>query len=94
MAKGKSEVDKPEPGKLYSLCGIAKGKSWAESEVKQEYKYDTKFYEYLDGLRESGVTNMFGAAPYLAEEFDLEETSARKILADWMVTFEAHNAIK
>lgn len=25
--------------------------------------------EYLDGLRESGATNMFGARPYLMEEF-------------------------
>jgi hypothetical protein len=26
--------DKPEEGKQYSLCAIAKGKTWAEAEVK------------------------------------------------------------
>lgn len=43
--------------------------------------------EYLDRLRESGVTNMYGAAPYLAAEFDLSKKDARLILAHWMDTF-------
>jgi hypothetical protein len=25
---------------------------------------ENEYFEFLDGLRESGVTNMFGAAPY------------------------------
>ena len=28
-----------------------------------------KYYEFLDNLRESGVTNMFGATPYLVKHF-------------------------
>ena len=28
-----------------------------------------RYFEYLDALRASGVTNMFGAVPYLEEEF-------------------------
>jgi len=44
--------------------------------------------EYLDDLRESGVTNMFGARAYLLDEFDaLEEKEAGKILTYWMQTF-------
>lgn len=43
--------------------------------------------EYLDSLRESGVTNMFGAAPYLREEFDLSRELASAILGYWMRTF-------
>lgn len=31
----------------------------------------TEYFEYLDELRESGVTNMFGAAPYLVSEFGI-----------------------
>ena len=31
-------------------------------------KQDT-YYEYLDGLRDSGLINMFGAAKYLEREF-------------------------
>lgn len=43
--------------------------------------------EYLDNLRESGVTNMFGAAPYLQEEFGFGRTVARAVLVYWMKTF-------
>ena len=43
-----------------------------------------KCYQYLDGLRDSGVTNMFGASSYLVEEFGLEPKEARRILAEWM----------
>ena len=39
---------------------------------------------YLNRLRESGDTNMFGAAPYLQDEFDLDRREARKILTEWM----------
>ena len=42
---------------------------------------------YLDELRESGETNMFGAAPYVANEFSLPSKDARTILAYWMETF-------
>jgi len=47
-----------------------------------------KYYEFLDNLRESGVTNMFGATPYLMEAFsDLSEVKAMEILKSWMGTF-------
>jgi hypothetical protein len=44
---------------------------------------------YLDDLRESGVTNMYGGAEYLKEAFHLELTKreARDILLYWMATF-------
>ena len=44
--------------------------------------------EYLDNLRESGSTNMFGAAPFVASHFDLELRDARTILKYWMESFE------
>ena len=43
-----------------------------------------KYLRYLENLRRSGITNMFGAAPYLANEFGLSSQEARKILSDWM----------
>lgn len=50
------------------------------------------YLEYLDMLRNSGMTNMFGAAPYLAESFNISKTNARKVLEYWMCTFSArHN---
>ena len=53
--------------------------------------------EYLDELRESGVTNMFGAGPYLERAFPDElrkdrnsfhsSQKARDVLTYWMKTF-------
>jgi hypothetical protein len=44
--------------------------------------------EYLDELRESGITNMFGARPYVEEEFpELSSGNAGKVLIYWMHTF-------
>ena len=42
---------------------------------------------YLDELRESGETNMWGAAPYLEGVFDFTKDEARKVLVYWMKTF-------
>jgi hypothetical protein len=43
---------------------------------------------YLDQLRESGVTNMFGAVPYILLQFpDLSEQQAKQVLIHWMKTF-------
>ena len=48
---------------------------------------------YLDTLRESGVTNMFGALPYLLDEFDdLNEHNGREILSYWMKTFSERHS--
>ena len=43
---------------------------------------------YLDRLRESGVTNMFGAAPFILDQFpELTEKEAKQVLIYWMETF-------
>jgi hypothetical protein len=48
-----------------------------------------KYLRYLDAVRQSGLTNMFGAAPYLVCEFpELDKRQARAVLRYWMVNFE------
>ena len=47
-------------------------------------KTDNKYWIYLENLRRSGVTNMYGAVPYLQQEFNISKQEAIKILADWM----------
>ena len=47
-----------------------------------------KIFEYLDKLRESGVTNMLGAGEYLQVEFDLSKKDARALLTEWMEQFK------
>ena len=44
-------------------------------------------YEYLVMLRNSGATNMFGAAGYLENEFELSRKEATATLMEWMESF-------
>ena len=39
---------------------------------------------YLNGLRESGAINMFGAVPYLEDTFDMSKAEAKAALFAWM----------
>lgn len=56
--------------------------------MKTQSKHTLRdYFIYLNDLRESGITNMFGARPYLMEEFGLEKQEASKILSSWMKTF-------
>ena len=43
---------------------------------------------YLDQLRESGETNMFGAVPYLRHVFALDRYEAKDVLMYWMASFD------
>jgi len=53
-------------------------------------RIDQKYIDYLNALRESGITNMYGAGEYLMDTFDLQKVEARKILANWMSNFQAY----
>ena len=45
-------------------------------------------FEYLDTLRESGVTNMYGAGAYLQDRFGFSKQEAREFLKAWMEQFK------
>ena len=51
-----------------------------DSETREE------MFDYLEILRRSGATNMFGAAPYLAEEFDINQADAKQVVVEWVLT--------
>ena len=44
--------------------------------------------DYLNALRDSGVTNMFGAGAYLQSHFGITRAAARAILLEWMKSFD------
>lgn len=44
--------------------------------------------EYLETLRRSGVTNMYGAAPYLKSQFGHDIVRCREILCYWMDNYD------
>jgi hypothetical protein len=71
--------------------GAEKGANAAEDKKRPEFITDEHLI-FLDELRESGETNMFGARPYVMEEFeDLTEEQASAIVLYWMKTFGKPN---
>jgi hypothetical protein len=46
------------------------------------------YFEFLDALRESGATNMFGAGPYLTRKYrGMSKSEASAVLGAWMGSF-------
>jgi len=45
-------------------------------------------YAYLAQLRDYGVTNMFGAVPYLETAFKLDKEEAKDVLRSWMAIMD------
>jgi len=41
-------------------------------------------HDYLISLRDSGETNMWGAAPYIEREFCVSYVEAKNILLEWI----------
>ena len=52
--------------------------------IKEEWY---EYYVYLEKLRQSGITNMYEASPYLQEEYGLNPREARKVLGSWMENY-------
>lgn len=46
-----------------------------------------EMFDFLNDLRRSAATNMFGAAPYLTNRFNIDKYEARKVLSKWMENF-------
>ena len=47
--------------------------------------------EYLDDLRDSGITNMYGASEYVEDAFGTSKAESKKILMYWMKSFGDEN---
>ncbi len=62
---------------------IPLGEAWAAYNAPE-----AKHFVYLDELRESGTTNMWGAAHYLVKHFGLPHDVASKILVAWIRSFK------
>ena len=50
-----------------------------------------EYYQALEGIRRSGITNMWGATPYLAEYCDIDKELAGKVLSSWISNYDELN---
>ena len=57
--------------------------------IKEEWE---TYYNVLEAIRKSGITNMYGAAPYLKEFCpELSRDEASEILCNWMSNYNELN---
>jgi len=57
-----------------------------EKEYNEEW---IEYYRWLEDLRQSGITNMYGATPYLREAFPEVRNDAQRVLGSWMKNYNA-----
>lgn len=61
--------------------------------MRKPEKLKEEHLKYLDDVRKSGATNMYGAASFLRDVFsDLSKKESRKILDYWMYTFSERHS--
>lgn len=56
-----------------------------ENPINEEWK---EYYILLEGIRASGICNMWGASPYLAELAGIDHKLAQKILCSWINNYD------
>ena len=57
--------------------------------IKEEWE---EYYKVLEGIRRTGVVNMFGASPYLKEFCpELSENESKEILCNWITNYNTLN---
>lgn len=60
-----------------------------DNPIREEWE---QYYKVLEAIRESGITNMFGAAPYLKEFCpELSHNESKEILCNWIHNYSALN---
>lgn len=70
-----------------NFCSSCLVKNAKYLELKNIPKYEDEF-DFLDNLRDSGVVNMFGAAPYIQEEYGYPLDKCNEILIKWIRSFD------
>lgn len=69
-----------------------RGSYGEEFQLLPEQEQIDQVFEFLDDLRESGVTNMYGAGPYVEKEFGVNSRDADGWVGRWMQSFNKRNA--
>jgi len=63
------------------------GPEWAHASQGAVDTFVNDVCDYLDELRESGVTNMWGASSYVEDEFGVGRKPAIALCMEWQRTF-------
>ncbi|MBW2647568.1 MAG: hypothetical protein JRE23_15615, partial [Deltaproteobacteria bacterium] len=89
--------DNCDCGRTFPWIKESKASEWksVEAIAKEAISEDEKddIFQYLFDLQESGITNMFGAGPYVEREFPhLDKKEVRDVVLEWMKNYETIHA--
>ena len=60
-----------------------------DNPIREEWE---EYYQVLENIRQSGITNMFGAAPYLKEFCpELSHKESQAVLVNWIRNYDELN---
>jgi len=55
--------------------------------IRKTTDQEQEVLEYLNILRDSGATNMFGATPFIKDEFSLDNKESKRLMLLWVKNF-------
>lgn len=55
--------------------------------TRKATEQEMEVLSFLNNMRESGLINMFGAAPYIEDTFEVDRKEATRLLMLWMRNF-------
>ena len=55
--------------------------------TRKTTEFEKRVFQYLNDLRLSGETNMFGAGQYIERKFKISKRYASELLDSWMFNF-------
>lgn len=59
-----------------------------------DFEQFVEAFQYLDDLRESGVTNMFGSSTYVERDLGHDKDTARALVSKWMNSFDPEVSVE
>lgn len=62
-----------------------------ENQFRPTTKKEREVLHYLNAVRDSGLSNMFGMRSTIMEIFDVEKHEAGRLLRLWMDNFDPHS---
>tara|TARA_B110000977_G_scaffold104221_1_gene136003 strand:+ start:4564 stop:4944 length:381 start_codon:yes stop_codon:yes gene_type:complete len=79
------EDKKDRNEKSINECSECKEKFKVEWDYTNDLeKLEKKIFDFLDNLRDTAITNMLGATPYIVKEFKVTKETAKILLVSWI----------
>jgi len=56
-------------------------------QTRKTTQIEKDVFKYLNELRDSGITSMYAATPFIVDDFNIQKSEARIFLSIWMENY-------